>query len=172
MRKINIREKNGFTLIELLVVIAIIGLLSSIVLTSLNSARVKARDARRLADINQLRIALELYADSNGKYPVVALNWWCLGHTTATTCGGEQYTGNDALNAMLTPYMSKIPDDPRSHSHNPSTCWGDSYQYSTNGTAATLHWYYENASVPTATACLPGRYGGVNLCGSYCFLDL
>src|SRR3989344_2432781 len=57
-------ESRGFTLIELLVVIAIIGLLSSVVLASLNGARVKARDARRVADLKQLQVALELYYDS------------------------------------------------------------------------------------------------------------
>jgi len=65
----NIKSK-GFTLIELLVVIAIIGILSSVVLASLNSARLKARDARRISDIKQIQTALELYADSNGSlYP-------------------------------------------------------------------------------------------------------
>jgi prepilin-type N-terminal cleavage/methylation domain-containing protein len=63
------KRQNGFTLIELLVVIAIIGILSSVVLASLNSARTKSRDARRLADLQQLKIALELYFDENVEYP-------------------------------------------------------------------------------------------------------
>jgi type II secretion system protein G len=63
-------SNKGFTLIELLVVIAIIGILSSVVLASLNSARQKARDARRIADIKQIQLALELYAgDNSGEYP-------------------------------------------------------------------------------------------------------
>lgn len=65
----NHRKKGGFTLIELLVVIAIIGILSSVVLASLNSAREKSRDARRISDIKQLQLALELYFDSNANYP-------------------------------------------------------------------------------------------------------
>lgn len=59
----------GFTLIELLVVIAIISLLASIVLASLNSARQKARNARRVADLKQISTALELYFDSSNAYP-------------------------------------------------------------------------------------------------------
>ena len=63
------QAKRGFTLIELLVVIAIIGILSSVVLASLNSARKKGRDARRIADVKQLQLALELYYDTSGSYP-------------------------------------------------------------------------------------------------------
>lgn len=63
------QAEKGFTLIELLVVITIIGILSSVVLTSLNSARAKSRDARRVSDIGQIRIALEFYFDDNGTYP-------------------------------------------------------------------------------------------------------
>lgn len=65
-------QKNsvGFTLIELLVVISIIGLLSSIVLTSVNSARAKARDARRKSDLRTISLALELYYDKYGTYAV------------------------------------------------------------------------------------------------------
>lgn len=66
----------GFTLIELLVVIAIIGILASIVLTSLGTARQKARDARRLSDLHQIKVALEMYATSNGRYPGSTNTWY------------------------------------------------------------------------------------------------
>jgi prepilin-type N-terminal cleavage/methylation domain-containing protein len=65
-------KKRGFTLIELLVVIAIIGILASVVLASLNSAREKSRDARRISDIKQLQLALELSFDSAQAYPAAS----------------------------------------------------------------------------------------------------
>lgn len=87
-------SRRGFTLIELLVVIAIIGILSSIVLASLNSARKKGRDARRVADIKQLQLALELYYDANGAYPATL--------SSALTTGG---------------FISTIPTDPSGGSY-------------------------------------------------------
>lgn len=85
----------GFTLIELLVVIAIIGILASVVLASLNSARVKGRDARRISDIKQLQLALELYYDTNQSYPV--------GTGSASTTLSALVTNN---------FISSIPADP------------------------------------------------------------
>lgn len=68
------KKEKGFTLIELLVVIAIIGLLASVVLLALNSARAKSRDAKRLADLRQLASALELYYNDNSTYPTATSN--------------------------------------------------------------------------------------------------
>ena len=63
------QKKEGFTLIELLVVIAIIGLLSTMTIVALNSARSKARDTRRIADMRQLVTAINMYYDMYGEYP-------------------------------------------------------------------------------------------------------
>lgn len=63
------KQQQGFTLIELLVVIAIIGLLASVVLLALNSARARSRDAKRLADVRQVSSAIELYVNDNGALP-------------------------------------------------------------------------------------------------------
>src|SRR5690606_195015 len=60
----------GFTLLELLVVIAIIGLLSTVVLASLNSARAGARDAARLTHLRQVQTALEMRFLAGTSYPL------------------------------------------------------------------------------------------------------
>ncbi len=87
-------RKEGFTLIELLVVIAIIGILASTVMVSINSARIKSRDARRLTDMRQIQTALELYYNTYNRYPDSDYggcgSWDCSGdgngflHTLAT----------------------------------------------------------------------------------------
>jgi prepilin-type N-terminal cleavage/methylation domain-containing protein len=62
--------QKGFTLVELLVVIAIIGVLATLVLLQLGTARARARDTKRITDVNQIRTALEQYfEDNNGSYP-------------------------------------------------------------------------------------------------------
>ena len=96
----------GFTLIELLVVIAIIGILSSVVLASLNTARMKGRDARRMADLEQIRTALELYYNDRGYYPQSNCGWDCNAYRYS-------YDGSwDSLAADLRPYISTLPKDP------------------------------------------------------------
>ncbi len=58
----------GFTLIELLVVIAIIGILSAVVLASLNTARSKGNDAAIKSNLDTIRTQSVLYYDSNNNY--------------------------------------------------------------------------------------------------------
>jgi len=64
-------KQKGFTLLELLVVIGIIGLLASILVVNLTSARRRARDTKRIADIRNLQTAAEDYYGKNGKYPTL-----------------------------------------------------------------------------------------------------
>jgi len=93
----NESKTKGFTLIELLVVVAIIGILSSVVLASLNTARAKARDAERLSDMRQMQIALELYYDSFGRYP----------DSDYAGCGGWDSSGTPVgAPSFITPLVS------------------------------------------------------------------
>lgn len=65
-----LKNKKGFTLIELLVVIAIIGLLSTLAVVALTSARQKARDSKRVSDMKQLQTAMELLFSTNNSYSI------------------------------------------------------------------------------------------------------
>ena len=104
------KRQKGFTLIELLVVIAIIGILATIVLVSLNSARAKARDTRRIGDIRQVALALEMYADDNSaKYP--AAHTACVNLSTlSTTLAAYITVPNDPLTTAHYQYGTKSDD--------------------------------------------------------------
>jgi len=93
------KQQKGFTLIELLVVIAIIGILSSVVLASMNHARKKARDARRQSDLKSLQLALESYYDANSNYPIASTE--------------IDVASSTVLGALVTQgFIATLPDDP------------------------------------------------------------
>jgi len=103
----NKSKRQGLTLIELLVVIAIIGLLSTLGLVALNSARRKARDANRVAEIKQIQKALEMYFSNNenGGYPV-AEEWVALGSGNHVCLDS---TGWQAEGGCTNPYLVRAP---------------------------------------------------------------
>jgi prepilin-type N-terminal cleavage/methylation domain-containing protein len=100
-------NKKGFTLIELLAVIAIIGLLSTLAVVALGSARQKARDSKRLSDLKQVQTALELYFTDTNAYP--AGTDLILG-STSTKCLGA--SGFAASCTSGTVYMGLVPSEP------------------------------------------------------------
>src|SRR4051812_24477977 len=97
-------RKKGFTLIELLAVLAIISILMSIVLGTIQTARIKARDARRSGDIRQVINALALMYDADGKFPC---------HTVQTD---RDWSGNVNSDFMLPfiqrKFLTALPTDP------------------------------------------------------------
>ena len=126
--------KHGFTLIELLVVVSIIGILATLVVANLNSARSRARDAARKSDLRNISTALRLYYNDKAIYPL-------------TFSFGVPFTNGS------TTYMAMVPKDPLPD---------QSYQYTQTpgGDGFTLRACLENGSdsqgVPVSGITCPG----------------
>lgn len=122
-------KERGFTLIELLVVIAIIGILASIILTSLGSTQSKARDARRMEDISSIQKALALYLTTSGTYPI---------ETSTTTL-----TGTDTVMTALVA-AEDLPTAPRDPQY---PVYEYSYISNATGNTYTLSWCLETSQI-------------------------
>lgn len=151
------KKQQGFTLIELLVVIAIIGLLSTLAVVALNNARMKSRDARRIADIKQMQTALELYYNDVFRYPAApsgtSTAGQCLAYDSAATSSGFSATCPSATSTII--YMSKVPGNPQPADATIAGCGGAGaiyYTYTLGGT---------NSDSYTIDYCLGATTGGV-----------
>jgi prepilin-type N-terminal cleavage/methylation domain-containing protein len=154
----NMNMRQGFTLIELLIVIAILGILGAILFVAIGGTpQQNARDARRISEIGNLQLALELYNTDNEQYP-------------ATT----------GLSAALVPtYVGGLPADPR---NNDAGCGTTGYTPNfpdSSYTAGDFGYNYtklagggyvlaaclENSSNDALNADIDGTVGGVD-CGA------
>ncbi len=107
LRRVDLRTQvypaeKAFTIIELLVVIAIIALLTGIIMTNLTSAKSRARDAKRISDMGQIALALELFYDRCGSYPIAE------GYLSLS----EDANGYCPSGVTFEDFMSVIPSNP------------------------------------------------------------
>lgn len=139
-------NKKGFTLIELLVVISIIVILAGGILTAILNARKEARDMTRATTAEQLSLAVRLYKDAKGLYPVPA---------TGTYNGGVPITAGSQIYNQLLPYLPNFQVDSMS---------AQGHQY-----------WYDSSFICTATAQktifvrkleFPGNSNFNTVCGS------
>lgn len=88
-----LRKKMGFTLVEILVAVSIVILLATVGMVSYSAAGRGGRDAKRKADVEQLRSAVEIYKSENGFYP-----------TESPSCVAQNLAGT---------YINPYPTDPK-----------------------------------------------------------
>lgn len=96
LRQLHSRKQNGFTMTEFLVILALMALLGLLLLFGFSRHQGRARDARRKADLEKIRIAFEDYYNDHGCYPPANI---------LDNCRGDQ----------LQPYLHQIPCDPFNH---------------------------------------------------------
>ena len=131
----HLSHNKGFTLIELLVVIAIMALLTGIIMSNLASSKGRARDAKRISDLGNIQLALELYFDRCRQYPATSAS------NDVSTLIGASCTDQQGITVPFTNYISKIPTPPVGAGQ---TSYG--YAVNTSNTDYVLHAKLEGKS--------------------------
>lgn len=147
-------NKKGFTLIEILVVVFIIALLASIIIVSVNRARITSRDARRKADLAAVKTAVELYFDLRSDYriktpPPASLDTGAIGWPSSgwfNASGGSYQVNSTAHGLELNGLLNPAPKDPISNGYGVGSY---QYMYYTDGNKYSVYTRLEN---PDCTA--------------------
>jgi general secretion pathway protein G len=139
------RIRQGFTMVELLVVSTIIVLLASAAFVSYSTINRNSLDARRKADLEQIRSAIEMYRSNNGSYPT----------TLTISCA----TAGDSFASDGITYLGKIPGDPK--------CATYAYYYTATADDYTLAAELEGSDPGCGSAPGGSSCGASNPC-NYC----
>jgi len=179
MKKIT--KNSGFTLIELLVVISIIGLLSTLAIVALNNSRIKARDTKRKADLQQIRTALLLYADNHGgSLPTTGFGYenggqgWATNNNSGSVCYSygdleDFLDGTDPnIPAPVINYI-RMPHDPKCGGCSGCGSNPGGYMYYRSGSqCGVLYAHLEDPSSEDLASCSNMCRGMVGYGMNYC----
>jgi prepilin-type N-terminal cleavage/methylation domain-containing protein len=149
-QKLTTNTNSGFTLIELLIVIAIIGLLAGVIFLAVQNARIRARDAKRAADMRQMVSAMEQYQISHGAYPTGTLSKAGIGT-------GVSLDDHGAMDGAAEPFVPNfIPIFPVAPLPGDGVCASDPGRGNNN------YWYdvADDGLTYTLTYCLGKQTGG------------
>lgn len=143
--------RSGFTLIELLVVTAIIGLLSSVVVSSLNSARERSKNTSTVAQVLQYEKAINLYYLNTGSFPG-STSWACVGtgYPGGLCWSGSSYSESSSASINFRSALASLIDT--SVIPGPSTrTYGTMYQTISTGGFNILYTLEGEVSCPIGT---------------------
>lgn len=165
------QPKRGFTLIELMIAISIMAILFAIGATTYRRAEVSGRDAKRKQDIQLIAQALELYYQTNKRYPITDATAGGWQFSTSSTPSGSSFWLADKGDSAASPpvtvidfstqYISQIPIDPTNKSpymysyFSPPSDWNINSKKCFEGKYFIIHATLENPNDPDRFGAAP-----------------
>jgi len=123
----------GFTLVEIVVVVAITGMLAMIVIANVQEGRKKAANAVRISELQQLEVAIRVYKDVYGVYPLPGCgadisqpHWSVLGPILSSPPFPWYFQCENYIEGLVPDFIAQFPDERRIR-NNLQT--GQSYYY-------------------------------------------
>lgn len=124
----------GFTLIELMVAISIVAILATVGLVQYGSAQKIARDSKRKQDLRSIATALELYRQTNGRYPCTPDEGF-FSHVEPSTWLKDNNSSCNPSKSFDNAYINMLPTDPKNNNAIVNGSGAYSYMYWAGGTA-------------------------------------